>query len=62
MQLGLCSAAHVAGPKLLNLGLATSHKIVYTGRGLPGHRLTTALLGQVLETLFLRLLIQPLGE
>lgn len=62
MHLGLCSAAHVAGPKLLNLGLAPSRKIVWAGLRAAARRLTTALLGQVLETLFLRLLIQPLGE
>ncbi len=62
MQLGLCSAAHVAGPKLFNLGSATSHKIVGAGFPAAGRHLTTALLGQVLETLILRLLIQPLGE
>ncbi len=62
MQLGLCSAAHVAGSKLFNLGSATSRKIVWAGLRAAARRLTTALLGQVLEALFLRLLIQPLGE
>ena len=61
MQLGLCSAAHVAGPKLLNLGLATSPKLVGPGRAAAGRHLTAALLGQVLETLFLLVLTQPLA-
>ncbi len=63
MHLGLRSAAtHVPCPKLLKLGSATSRKVVGTRRRAAGRYLTTALLGQVLETLFLRLLIQPLGQ
>ena len=62
MQLGLGSAVDVAGPKLLNLGSATSRKIVGAGCRAAGRYLTPALLGQVLETLLRRLLIQPLGE
>ncbi len=62
MQLGLCSAAHVASPKLLKLGSATSHKIISAGCRAASGRLTTALLGRVLETLFLLLLIQPLEQ
>ncbi len=61
MQLGLCSAAHVAGPKLLNLGSATSRKIVGAGRRAAGPHLTTALLGRVLETILLLLLVQLLA-